>query len=106
MLSKNNEEGRVKFKEDLISTHTLFKQHIKQCRPKLDIEKVATGEYWFGHDSLELGLIDEIKTSDEYLLEALSSNNSNILELKYEIKKSRFSRGISKIQSAIMRQTL
>lgn len=47
---------------------TLFKNHLKKVRPTLNIEKVATGEVWYGMDALSKGLCDEIATSDDVLL--------------------------------------
>ena len=40
---------------------------MSQNRQKLNLSEVATGEYWFGYDALKMNLIDELKTSDEYL---------------------------------------
>ncbi|GAB4223327.1 MAG: protease SohB [Francisella sp.] len=87
-LGENTEEGRDKFKQDLESIHKLFKKHILVYRPNIDIEKVATGEYWFGKDAIELGLIDKIQTYDDYIIELLN-NNYNIYELRYVIKKEK-----------------
>ena len=70
MFGKNSEEGRKKFQEELESAHTLFKGHIARFRPTLDIEKVATGEHWYGQEALTLGLVDRIATSDDYLMQA------------------------------------
>ena len=36
-------------------------------RAGLDIEQVATGEYWLASKALELKLVDELSTSDDYL---------------------------------------
>ena len=33
----------------------------------MDIEQVATGEYWLASKALELKLVDELLTSDDYL---------------------------------------
>ena len=41
---------------------------MKDARPHLDLDKVATGEHWYGTRALNLNLIDEIITSDDYLL--------------------------------------
>ena len=49
--------------------HGLFKSHIAKCRPRLDLERVATGEHWLGERAHELGLIDDLGTSDDLLLE-------------------------------------
>lgn len=68
LLGENTEEGRQKFREDLNETHVLFKDFVKQMRPTLDIEQVATGEHWYGSQALHNGLVDVVSTSDELLL--------------------------------------
>ncbi|MEG1210577.1 MAG: protease SohB [Leclercia sp.] len=68
LLGENTEEGRQKFREDLNDTHLLFKGFVKQMRPMLDIEQVATGEHWYGTQALEKGLVDQVGTSDDLLL--------------------------------------
>ncbi len=85
MFAENSEEARSKFKSELEETHVLFKEFIIQNRPSLDIEKVATGEHWYGSQALKLGLIDEVMTSDDIILEA--AENSDIFEINYEVKK-------------------
>lgn len=84
MFGKNTPEQREKFKEELQETHTLFKDFIHKNRPELDLQKVATGEHWYGQRAVELGLVDEIKTSDDYLFEA--SQESDIFEIDFEGK--------------------
>lgn len=68
LLGENTEEGRQKFREDLNETHHLFKDFVKQMRPSLDIDQVATGEHWYGVQAQEKGLVDEVGTSDDLLL--------------------------------------
>lgn len=75
VFGENNEEDRKKFQEEIEQTHKLFKHFIETYRPTLDLEKVATGEHWYGEDSIKLGLIDEIKTSDSYLLELMKDHD-------------------------------
>ena len=60
----------------------MFKGFVKENRPSLDIDTVATGETWFGDDALERGLCDEIKTVDDVLSEYVDSG-FNVFELKY-----------------------
>ena len=50
-------------------THTAFKKHVVLARPVLakKIDKVATGKIWLGASAMEVGLIDHIVTSDEYI---------------------------------------
>lgn len=85
MFGENTSKGRAKFQEDIDEAHKLFKLFVAENRPLLDIDRVATGEYWYGHDAIALGLIDKINTSDEYLLAA--SKTTDIYEIKYEFKK-------------------
>lgn len=73
MLGENTPEGRAKFVQELEDTHGLFKDFVRDNRRSLDLEKVATGEHWYGVQAKELGLIDDIQTSDELLLDACAS---------------------------------
>ena len=66
IFGENTEEGRRKFKKDLEAIHHQFKDFVQTNRPQLDIDKVATGEVWSGQQAKELGLVDEIITSDAW----------------------------------------
>ena len=85
MFGENTEKGKEKFIEELEETHVLFKDFVKEHRPSLDVAKVATGEHWFGIKALELGLVDKIQTSDDYL-QGLSKTH-HVVGIKYEVKK-------------------
>ena len=67
MFGKNTDEDRARLKEQLEDVHELFKAAVSKYRPALDLQKVATGEHWYGTRALELGLVDELRTSDELL---------------------------------------
>lgn len=86
LLGEITPQGETKFKEQLEQTHLLFKEHIKAFRPNLDLQRVANGEYWYGHQALALGLIDEVKTSDDYLMAA--RQRAEIIKVSYKTKKS------------------
>lgn len=85
MFGENTDAGRDKFKQEIEQVHHLFSQHVSKARPRLDVEKVATGETWFGHDALELGLVDQISTSDDVLLNF--NKTHGLFEIKYQSKK-------------------
>ncbi|MUK26137.1 protease SohB [Aliivibrio fischeri] len=85
MFGENSDKAREKFQLELEETHVLFKDFIREHRSELDLEKVATGEHWFGKQALELGLIDEIQTSDDYLTKACK--NREVLAIHYVQKK-------------------
>ncbi|WP_462154437.1 protease SohB [Pseudoalteromonas piscicida] len=85
LFGENTDKGREKFKEEIEETHGLFKHFVSDNRTDLDIEKVATGEHWFGTQALELKLVDEISTSDDLLM---SLNESHQLyKVAYKAKK-------------------
>ncbi|MDB6096244.1 MAG: sohB [Francisellaceae bacterium] len=92
MLGKNTSKAREKFQEELEDTHQLFKQFVQHYRPQLDIDKIATGEHWYGTQAIDLNLIDDIITSDDYLFE--KSKNHELFEITYIINES-FSEKIS-----------
>lgn len=86
VFGENTERDREKFREDLEDTHVLFKEFVKEHRPGVDIDEVATGETWYGTRALEKNLVDELLTSDEYLLQ--QSETAEIYAVKYREKKS------------------
>lgn len=78
--------GEKKFSEQLNDTHTLFKNFVKENRPQVELEKVATGEYWYGQQARDLNLVDELITSDDYLMK--QKDSALILKVSYKVKKS------------------
>ncbi len=81
VFGQNTEEGRAKFLEELEDVHALFKEYVIEARPQLDIAKVATGEAWYGRRALELGLVDELITSDAYLTRACAE--ADVFEIRW-----------------------
>ncbi len=99
VFGENTDKARTKFKEELEDTHTLFKDFVVENRPALDMNRVATGEHWFGTKALELNLIDDLKTSDDFLLE--HSLESDLYEITFVAKKPLGSRLSSVVQLTI-----
>tara|TARA_B110000240_G_scaffold196231_1_gene247880 strand:- start:115 stop:1119 length:1005 start_codon:yes stop_codon:yes gene_type:complete len=97
MFGENTDKDREKLGEQLQDIHVLFKDFITTNRKNIDIEKVATGEYWYGPKALELNLIDSIMTSDEYILSM--TNEFEIFHIQYK-KLQTLSDKISKISSS------
>ncbi|MEA1064914.1 protease SohB [Erwinia sp. HR93] len=94
LFGENTPEGREKFRENLNDTHQLFKAFVHDMRPSLDVEAVATGEYWYGTQALEKGLIDETTTSDDWLIERLQ--RYDVVSVRYLQRKKmieRFTQG-------------
>merc|ERR1712127_838420 len=80
---KITKEDLKKSTEDIQEIFNLFKGFVKSQRPQLDIEKVATGDTWFGEDALEKGLCDEIATADDVLLDFVDKGYA-VYEVAYD----------------------
>lgn len=94
ILGEITPKGEEKFKEQLEATHLLFKQWVSEYRPQVDMEQVATGEYWYGKQALGLKLVDEIQTSDDYLLSQAGTNQ--IIKVSFA-KKQKLSEKLAEI---------
>lgn len=101
LFGENTEDGREKLREQLEDTHSLFKDFIHEYRPDLDLVRVATGEYWHGRQALELGLIDAIATSDDFLMEA--ALKADLYLIGYAAHKRPVERLLSSMSAAFMR---
>jgi serine protease SohB len=99
MFGENTDEDRAKLKEELEDVHELFKSAVSKYRPELDLEKVATGEHWYGTRALELGLADDIKTSDELFVELVADRE--LYEVAYRIKQPLQKRLMANIDSTL-----
>ncbi|MCG8427083.1 MAG: protease SohB [Chromatiales bacterium] len=85
LFGENTDKDRAKFREEIDEAHRLFKAFIKTQRGDLDIATVATGEHWYGTRALELKLVDELCTSDDYLLEARKT--AELYQITFRPKK-------------------
>ncbi|NRA41227.1 MAG: protease SohB [Pseudomonadales bacterium] len=86
MFGEITDKGRDKLQSELEETHQLFKQFIADNRAQVDLESVATGEVWYGQQAIDKALIDELMTSDDYLLSQREA--CDIFAVSYVAKKS------------------
>jgi len=103
LFGEITEKGEAKFKEQLELTHQLFKGFVSRYRPNMNISQVATGEFWYGETALSLGLIDAIKTSDDYLM--MKSKQHQIVRVSFQ-KKPTLSDKVSDLLSKAVTLTL
>lgn len=99
LFGKNTPRAREKVRQELEEIHALFKRHVKTQRPKLNINKVATGEHWLGSRALELGLVDHLQTSDDYLM--AQRQTAQIIALHYTAKKNLMERIADRLSTAL-----
>lgn len=101
MFGENTEEGRQKFREELAECHQLFKGFVGRFRPQLDIDNIATGEHWFGEQALGLQLVDELQTSDDYLLNV--TEQANVYQVRFITRKKISDKVADNVSSACTR---
>ena len=99
VFGENTETGVQKFTEEIADTHALFKEFVSSNRAVVDTDRIATGEAWFGHRALDLKLIDELQTSDQYIMNA--SENSEIFEVQWIPHKKPFNAVMERLSTAI-----
>lgn len=86
MFGENTEKGREKFTQELEETHALFKDFVSANRPGLDIATVATGEIWYGRKAIDVGLVDELQTSDAFVQGRLA--DWDVFEVRFVHRKT------------------
>lgn len=104
VFGQNTDEDRKKFREDLEDTHLLFQEFVGRHRPQLDMQKIATGEVWWGARALEQSLVDRLSTSDDYLVSACE--DADVLLIKFKEKKSLQDKLMGSVESAVDRTLL
>jgi len=90
LFGENTEAARAKLREQLAAVHDQFKELVKTHRAALDLDRVSTGEYWHGEQALALGLVDELRTSDDYLLAARAE--ADLFKVRWRMRKKPLAR--------------
>jgi serine protease SohB len=98
VLGENTDAGRAKFMQELEDVHTLFQEFVSTNRPQVDMDVVATGESWYGRRALDRKLVDEIATSDEYLVRACE--RADVYEVRWIEHKRPIDRLLNRLTEA------
>lgn len=93
-LGPVTEEGTQHMLEHLEAIHRLFISSVQKYR-KVDPDKVCNGDFWTAQESvdLNLGLVDELGTSQDYLYGL--NQTKDLITLSQ--KKGRFEQGLLKL---------
>ncbi|MEZ5528952.1 MAG: protease SohB [Porticoccaceae bacterium] len=83
MFGENTDEDREKFIEDLEEVHQIFKDFVMTHRQQVDIDKISTGKVWLGTHALSISLVDELQTSDEYLVARAAEADIYLVKFVY-----------------------
>lgn len=96
LFGENTEKGRQKFLEELEDVHALFKEFVSENRPQVQIEQVSTGEAWYGKRALEVMLVDELMTSDEYIVNKCET--CDVFSVQFKETLNRWQKILKKIE--------
>lgn len=98
-MGENTEEGRAKFVEELEDVHTLFKDFVAENRAAVVVDEVSTGEAWYGTRALERRLVDELLTSDEFIVGRCS--DYDVFGVRFVENKTRVDRLLDQFAAGI-----
>ena len=96
LFGENTEKGRQKFLEELEDVHALFKEFVSENRPQVQIEQVSTGEAWYGKRALDVMLVDELMTSDEYIVDKCET--CDVFSVQFKETLNRWQKVLKKIE--------
>ena len=99
VFGENTEQGRAKFVEELEDVHVLFQDFVHANRPQVSIDEIATGEVWYGRRALEHRLVDELSTSDNYLVNACK--DADVFEVRWVEHKKPIERLMSQFLEVV-----
>jgi serine protease SohB len=99
IFGENTEQGRAKFLEELEDVHRLFQEFVGANRPQVSIDEIATGEAWYGRRALDHHLVDELSTSDAYLLHACE--DADVFEVHWLVHKKPLERLVAQFVQAV-----
>lgn len=90
-LGEVTQEGKDKTQQMIDMTNEAFQQHVMNARPilKKHMKQVGTGNVFLGKAALDVGLMDKILTSDEYICQKVAEG-ARVLKLVRNRKAARF----------------
>jgi serine protease SohB len=86
-----SEDEVAHMQQHIDSFHDAFREHVRQWRGDsiADYETIASGAYWLGKKAQELGLVDRLITSDEYIDEKLRKGDRVMKLASYKEEEKR-----------------
>ena len=90
LIGEVTRDGKELVQSMIDDIHRAFKRHVVAARPALEkkMKSIGNGDVYLGYDALDLGLVDRISTSDEYISEKVEAG-ARVLKL-VKIQRYRF----------------
>ena len=87
LFGENTDAARERFTKEIEDVHSLFQEFVDKNRSGLDLAAVSTGETWYGQRAIDVKLVDDLITSDQYIMDACE--DAQVFELKWEMPKKK-----------------
>ncbi len=103
LVDQASPEEQAHFQSQLDAIHELFRSSVVKYRPAAKIEQITTGDHWTAAESMEkeLGLVDQLGTSSDYLLQRNAERDVVYLEVKRSVWEERFGALTSRLYDQI-----
>ncbi|MCY3820414.1 MAG: protease SohB [Gammaproteobacteria bacterium] len=101
VFGQNTDSGRAKMQEEIEDIHALFKSFVGEHRPDVDLDAVGTGEAWYGQRAIDRKLVDQLCTSDEYLVAAC--DDKDVFEVRWIVPEKPMERLMRQLSTSFGR---
>jgi serine protease SohB len=103
-IGEDDEDAKRHFQQELETIHALFLSAVEKYRPNANMEQVRTGDHWTAEASvaMNLGLVDEIATSRDYLLRLNQDRELVMLSQKKPMLPESFGRAAASAVSSLV----
>lgn len=101
VFGQNTDSGRAKMQEEIEDIHALFKSFVGEHRPDVDLDAVGTGEAWYGQRAIDRKLVDQLCTSDEYLVAAC--DDKDVFEVRWIVPEKPIERLMRQLSTSFGR---
>lgn len=86
LFGEVGEAERERARAELNRVHKAFLAEVGRYRPTANLAEVGEGDIWLASEAQALGLVDELGTSDDWLIKRMDSHN--LLRLEWRWRKS------------------
>lgn len=100
MFKENTSADVELLDKQLTRIHSAFKNVVNKQRPETIKHNIATGDFWLASDAINLGLIDNLQTSDEFIQNSIH-NGVNVINVRYFEEKNAINTLISSSLSTL-----
>ena len=104
LFGENTDEGRALAQEQTNRVHGQFKALVAKYRPNVAVDDVGNGDHWSAEQAVDLGLVDRLCTSAEWLRDKFG--HAQLIEVRLEYPQNPVRRVLEEGAQLMVRQIL